>query len=75
MTPTLSPQEIEQITDYTSKCRQLEVLHKRGFVRAYRSRNGKIVLERPHFEAVSRGEYGKAAQEKPTVNLSFLKSA
>jgi hypothetical protein len=30
-------------------------LHRRGFSRAYRNRLGVIVLERSHYDAVTRG--------------------
>lgn len=41
---------------------QLAELHRRGFVRAYRSAvNGRVVLERAHYEAVTRGFFGLLA--------------
>ncbi|MFC5498168.1 DUF4224 domain-containing protein [Caenimonas terrae] len=52
----LSPAEIEDITGYQQATKQLQVLHDRGFLRAFINRKGEVVLERPHFEAVSRGE-------------------
>lgn len=73
---TLSPKELEQITGYAAPLRQLHVLHQRGFVRAYRSRNGQVVLERPHYLAVCRGEFmqlAPAPHHLPSVNLDFLK--
>ena len=72
---TLSPEELEQITGYATPLKQLNVLHKRGFVRAYRARTGQIVLERHHYFAVCRGEFAQPPQSfnMPSVNLDFLK--
>lgn len=76
-TITLTPAELEQLTGYKQATKQLNVLHSRGFHRAYISRNG-LVLERAHYDAVCRGQQGTgqqgAAQHPPrTVNLSFMK--
>jgi len=72
---TLSPKELEQITGYATPLKQLNVLHKRGFVRAYRARTGQIVLERQHYFAVCRGEFAQLPQSfnRSSVNLDFLK--
>lgn len=71
----LSADELWQITGYTTPLRQLDVLHKRGFVRAYRARDGRIILERPHYLAVCRGEFAmeRSANMQPAVNLSFIR--
>lgn len=55
--PTLSEQEVQAASGgYSKPAFQLRELHRRGFWRAYRSPlTGKVVLERPHFDAVSRG--------------------
>lgn len=73
----LSAAEIEAITGYRAPSMQLQTLHARGFLRAYRNRCGKIVLERPHYDAVCRGSYGAALQPpaRAAVNTSFLKRA
>jgi Domain of unknown function (DUF4224) len=73
---TLDDAELQEITGYISKSQQLNVLHSRGFDRAYRARNGKVILERPHYLAVCRGEFaaGKMTSQ-PSVNTSFLKRA
>jgi hypothetical protein len=73
----LSSEELAQITGYASPLRQLDMLHRRGFVRAYRARDGRIILERPHYLAVCRGEFAgdKPAQAAPSVNVAFLKRA
>lgn len=50
---TLSPAELVAITGYELPCKQLGVLHKRGFHRAYIPKGGGgVVLERAHYEAV-----------------------
>lgn len=68
----LSEAELFAITGYELPCKQLNVLHGRGFHRAYIARKGGVVLERAHYEAVCRGE-----SEKPrkTANITFLRAA
>jgi hypothetical protein len=65
--------EIETLTGYRVATKQLQVLHRRGFLRAYINRAGTVVVERTHCEAITLGEVHNAA--KKTANLSFLKSA
>ena len=74
-TAVLSTEELQQITGYAAPLRQLDVLHKRGFVRAYRARDGRIILERPHYLAVCRGEFAAEQTALPVsaVNIAFLK--
>jgi hypothetical protein len=55
MSLTLSSEEVEDITGgLTQPRRQVAELHKRGFWRA-RLKNGRAILERPHYEAVCAG--------------------
>jgi hypothetical protein len=65
----LSEDEVREAAGgYRSSACQLEELHRRGFVRAYRSGfNGTVVLERAHYEAVTRGFFGllTAAANEP----------
>jgi hypothetical protein len=68
---TLSEQEIAALTGYERPTKQLAVLHNRGFLRAYIGRKG-VVLERAHYEAVSRGEVHTATKK---ANLGFLRAA
>lgn len=76
MNTQLSDQELEAITGYRTPSRQLQTLHARGFSRAYRNRQGKVVLERPHYDAVCRGEFGQGTQPaRSAVNTLFLKRA
>lgn len=67
----LSTADIEAMTGYVNATKQLQVLKNRGFHRAFINRAGRVVLERSHYEAVTRGE---APSSKPTkaANLSFL---
>ncbi len=65
----LQSDELLQLTGYRAPTKQLEVLHKRGFTRAFIGRRG-VVLERAHFEAVCRGQIGKPAEK--TANLAFM---
>ena len=74
-TATLTERELIEITGYSSPNQQLDVLHKRGFIRAFRSRKGNVILERPHYQAVCRGEFGGkdiAANSSQGFNLSAL---
>lgn len=73
MTLTLQPDELAAITGYEQATKQLNVLHRRGFNRAFIGRKG-VVLERAHYEAVCRGEVVDKAHAKE-VNLSFFTQA
>lgn len=76
---TLSPEELEAVTGYQQATKQLRVLHTRGFLRAFISRKGGVVLERAHYDAVARGEVLTVAKgavlAKPAkvANLAFLR--
>jgi len=69
---TLSEAELVAITGYELATKQLNVLQARGFHRAFIDRNGALVLERAHYEAVCQGH-----SEKPrkSANISFLHKA
>lgn len=54
--PTFTHAELVDLTRYERAGKQLEVLHMRGFARAYIDHTGRVVLERAHYEAVCRGE-------------------
>lgn len=73
MSITLTPDELEAITGYRLATKQLNVLHNRGFLRAYINRKGELVLERAHYEAVSRGEV--LTKSGRTANLSIFRNA
>lgn len=73
--PTIPREQIERMTGYVLPCKQLEALHQRGFVRAYRNRRGEVILEQSHYDAVTRGQFGTQAPAKPAVNLAFLRKA
>lgn len=68
-TLVLQSEELLQLTGYRAPTKQLEVLHKRGFSRAFIGRRG-VVLERAHFEAVCRGQIGKPVEK--SANLAFM---
>jgi Domain of unknown function (DUF4224) len=73
---TLSSEELEAITGYEQPTKQLQVLHRRGFNRAFINSKGRLVLERTHYETVTRGEAQNAvAGAKARVTFPFLKSA
>jgi len=69
---TLSDAELQKLTGYKNATKRLNNLHNRGFTRAYIDRKGKVVLERTHYEAVTRGELQRPAK---SANLSFLRAA
>lgn len=47
--------ELVELTGYEHASRQLIALHESGFWRARIRRDGRVVLERPHYEAVCAG--------------------
>lgn len=69
MAAVLTDDEVREASGgYTQPARQLRELHKRGFWRASRSiLTGKVILERPHFEAVTRGEASAPKQSRPRL--------
>lgn len=67
---TLTEQELIAITGYEQPCKQLRTLHNRGFYRAYIARKGGVILERSHYEAVTKGEEQKQIR---SANLSFMR--
>ena len=60
----LTAPELIELTDYKVPARQLEVLHARGFWRACIGRDGRVLLERAHYEAVCAGQ-ASAPERKP----------
>lgn len=72
---TLSEGEIEALTGYELATFQLRVLRDRGFARAYINRKGKVVLERTHYEAVTKGQDPLLTKPAKAANLSFLRRA
>lgn len=75
MSIILTEAEIQALTGYENATKQLGVLRDRGFTRAFINRNGDVVLERAHYEAVSRGEVATVGEKKRGANLGFLRSA
>jgi hypothetical protein len=64
MSIVLKPDELAELTDKKRPADQLRALHEMGFVRAFRSKQGRVILERTHFEAVTEGRYQSAANEQ-----------
>lgn len=60
---TLSHDELVDLTRCKRPGDQLDVLHARGFDRAWRARDGSVVLERAHYEAVCAAGRAGAANE------------
>lgn len=72
----LSPMELEAITGYRAPACQLRVLLSRGYWRAYRDRLGRVVLERPHYDAVCRGQDSKPQERaRPVLQPSGWRKA
>jgi hypothetical protein len=77
MSVTLSPEEVVQAAGgYKRPGDQLRELHKRGFWRAWRSKvTGEVILERPHYDAVSAGLPDTAGQpNRPQVRAPKLRA-
>lgn len=55
MSLVLTAPELEELTRYKRPGEQLAELQRRGFHRARKARDGSVVLERAHFEAVCAG--------------------
>lgn len=67
---TLSFEELVELTGYRQATKQLTVLLRRGFHRAFISATGGVVLERSHFESVSMGRPLEASK---VANINFGK--
>ena len=53
---TLSPDELQEITGYKRPADQLRELRRLGFYRARPGRLSGVILERSHYDSVSRGQ-------------------
>lgn len=63
MSAVLELEEIYRVTGYKRPLDQLDELQRQGFFRARRSRvDGKVILERSHYDAVCAGA-GQPANE------------
>lgn len=62
---TLSPSELKAITGYAAPTAQLRELHRLGFSRARKGADGRLILERAHYEAVCAGATVFARGEAP----------
>lgn len=72
LSDTLPADAIERLTGYKRPADQLKELHRLGFWRARRARvTGEIVLERPHYDAVSAGAEAPAQQSnRPRLRIA-----
>ena len=75
--PLLSDEQIAALCPgLTQPARRLAFLHQRGFVRAY-FRAGRVCLERVHYEAVCRGQFGHVPVpgDNPRPRIASLQGA
>lgn len=70
----LGETELVRITGgYTRPADQLRVLHSRGFFRAAILR-GQLVLERSHYDAVTRAQLGDTPGRRPMLKSQRQKA-
>jgi len=75
MSIVLTEEELVAITGYKLSTMQLDVLRRRGFYRAYIGRKG-VILERSHYEAVTRGQDdAPAALPRKVAKLTHMRAA
>jgi len=71
---TLDTAELEEITGgYTRQADQLRVLLERGFFRAA-ILHGHLVLERSHYDAVTRAQLGSQPAARPIRRSQRMKA-
>lgn len=71
---TFTEDELREITGgYTRQADQLRVLLDRGFFRAA-ILHGNLVLERSHYDAVTRAQLGAIAAPRPRLRSQRLKA-
>lgn len=63
----LSDEQVARITGYRQPAAQLRELLRQGFHRARRNPAGRVILERPHYEAVCAGREAPAANDVPLL--------
>lgn len=67
-TPTLTPEEVKAVAGgYEQPRRQLTELRRQGFWRARLGMDGKVILERAHYEAVCAGAVAPGQERRDTV--------
>jgi hypothetical protein len=70
----LEPEEVKEITGgYARPADQLRVLHAHGFFRAAVLR-GQLVLERSHYDAVTRAQLGELPNRRPMLKSQRQKA-
>lgn len=71
---TLNDDELREVTGgYVRPSDQLRFLLARGFFRATIHR-GRVLLERSHYDAVTRAQLGQAQQARPMRKSERLKT-
>ena len=66
--PTLTDEELREITGYRQPAKQLAELHRLGYFRARRSpTTGRIIVERLHYEAVIAGRAAEQPRQRPKL--------
>jgi hypothetical protein len=74
MSLTLCGDELRDLTGgYVRPADQLRVLHQRGFFRAAILR-GQVVLERSHYDAVTRAHLGDTPGKRPMLKSQRQKA-
>lgn len=74
MSIVLTTGEIEALTGYKLATMQLDRLRKDGFYRARIGRSG-VILERSHYEAVTRGQDEAPSVPRKVARLTNLRAA
>jgi hypothetical protein len=69
----LTRDELSALTGYSQPARQLLELHKLGFCRARRDRFGQVIVERSHYDAITRSQMAEAP--RPKVKPPRVKAA
>lgn len=71
MSIVLSSEELVALTGYEQPAKQLHVLKSRGFFRAFIARKGGVVVERAHYESITRGKDIPGGKSL-AANVSFM---
>jgi hypothetical protein len=72
----LTEDELEQLTGYRQHAAQLRELHRQGFWRARRRDiDGRVVLERAHYEAICEAPSKAAKHARPAPLLASERKA
>ena len=65
------PAEIERLTRYKQPSKQVQELKRMGYFRARRARDGAVILERGHYDAVCTGQAHRGTTDNaPQLRLA-----